>query len=63
VLRRIVDDVGPKPMPSAPSTIDAKKPANKTRRMSLIDRKSTEVLEKRAWAGRPDRREPGTTPV
>ena len=27
-LSRMLDDVGPKPMPSAPSTMDAKKPAN-----------------------------------
>ncbi len=33
---RMLDDVGPKPMPSAPSTNDAAKPARATSRMSFI---------------------------
>ena len=34
VLRRMLDEVGPKPMPSAPSTRDAANPARATRRSS-----------------------------
>ena len=34
VLSRMLDDVGPKPMPSAPSTIAAVKPARATRKSS-----------------------------
>ena len=34
--RRMLDDVGPNPMPRAPSTIDARNPANPTMNRSPI---------------------------
>ena len=40
VLSKRLDDVGPKPMPSTPSTIAAKKPASATTTRSPIERKS-----------------------
>ena len=36
LLSRIVDQVGPKPMPSAPSTMDAANPASATMTRSFI---------------------------
>ena len=36
VLSRMLDDVGPNPIPSAPSTMDAKKPARPTRSRLLL---------------------------
>ena len=52
VLSRMLDDVGPKPMPSAPSTSEAANPARATRRSSYPSTamNATEEVDKVAYA-------------